>query len=174
MRKFYSKVRLVALFLACQVLVFAPSLTSTASALSDAQSEAIVTHCSSIIDNLKSVQKADSHARVYLGGYYETIISQFITPLNTRLVENSLSTPELVENQNNFISTKATFIEDFVNYQRELEALIAIDCATQPEDFYTQLGKVRDLRATVAKDVKTLRDNLTFHINTITVIEGKL
>ena len=149
MRKFYSKVRLAALFLACQVLVFAPSLTSTASALSDAQSEAIVTHCSSII-------------------------SQFITPLNTRLVENSLSTPELVENQNSFISTKATFVNDFVTYQRELESLIAIDCATQPEDFYTQLGKVRDLRATVAKDVKTLRDNLTFHINTITVIEGKL
>lgn len=174
MRKFYSKIRLAALFLVCQVLSFAPALTSTASAISDAQSEAIVTHCSSIIDDLKSVQKSDSHARVYLGGYYETIISKFITPLNIRLVENSLSTAELVENQNNFISTKATFVDNFVTYQRELESLISIDCATQPEDFYTQLGKVRDLRATVAKDVKTLRDNLTFHIDTITVIEGKL
>ena len=172
-----SKIRRIfnysTLFVFCQVLAFLPLFFATpkASALSEAQSGAIIANCPTIKDTLKTVQKADSRARVYLGGYYETIISKFITPLNVRLVENNLSTAHLVENQNNFISGKANFVNDFVDYQRELETLINIDCATEPENFYTELGKVRERRAKVAKDASSLRNLLDFHITTITVIE---
>ena len=53
-------------------------------AISIEQENAIVDHCESIKDSLKTVQKNDSRTRVYLGGYYEMILSKFIMPLNVK------------------------------------------------------------------------------------------
>ena len=141
--------------------------------ITDDQKTAIISHCTAIKDNLKLVQKDDSHARVYLGGYYEKIISKYVVPLNLRLVENSLSTPELVENQNHLTKAKATFVSDFIDYQRDLETLINIDCASEPENFYTQLVKVRAKRNTVASDIDKTRQ-LVSHTTAVTALKEKI
>ena len=135
--------------------------------LSDAQKTAIK-------DSLKMLQKDDSHARVYLGGYYEKIISKYVTPLNTRLVENSLSTPELVENQNKLTAAKATFVSNFVDYQRELENLINTSCESDPENFYANLEKTRAKRETVASDVAKTRKLVDSHVSLVTTLKEKL
>ena len=142
--------------------------------LSDAQKTAITAHCTAIKDSLKMLQKDDSHARVYLGGYYEKIISKYVTPLNTRLVENSLSTPELVENQNKLTAAKATFVSDFVDYQRELENLINTNCESDPENFYANLEKTRAKRKTVASDVEKTRKLVDSHVSLVTTLKEKL
>ena len=46
--------------------------------ITDEQRSVIINHCDTIKDNLKSLQRTDSRARVYLGRYYETILTDFI------------------------------------------------------------------------------------------------
>ena len=150
------------------------STESEAPSLSETQSAAITTHCDALKRDLQKVQKDDSHARVYLGGHFETINSKFVIPLNTRLVENTLSTPELVNNQNDLTKAKATFVSDFIDYQKELETLVNIDCKAEPAQFYKTLEKARAKRKTVASDVTKIRQLLKTHETTIITLKDTL
>lgn len=152
----------------CQV--FVPGV----SAVTEKQSIAVVEHCDTIKENLRKVQKEDSRVRVYLGGYYETILSKFITPLNVRLVENNLSSAGLVENQNNFAAAKALFANDFVIYQQGLEELAGMDCKQEPEKFYDKLVFVRQKRKIMVQDVLKIRSLISDHIKLVTALKGKI
>lgn len=144
------------------------------SAISEIQSEAIVGRCDTIKDDLKKVQKEDARARVYLGGYYETILSKFIMPLNVRLVENNLSSAGLVENQNKFAETKTTFASDFIGYQQGLEELVGIDCKQKPEEFYDKLVVVRQKRKIMVQDVLKMRSLMSEHVKLVEGLKGKI
>ncbi len=143
-------------------------------AITESQSEAIVDNCASIKEKLRSVQKNDAKVRVYLGGYYESILTKFIVPLNVRLVENNLSNAELVENQNNFASVKALFSSDFINYQQELELLVSMDCRKDPEEFYEKLDIVRQKRKTMVQDVLRVRSIISQHVRLVEKLKGKV
>ena len=121
------------------------------------QKSVIMNHCDTIKDSLKSLQRTDSRARVYLGRYYETILSSFITPLNLRLVENNISNPKLLDNQTNFASRRTDFVNDYIVYQQALEELVNTNCKTEPEKFYEKIEVAREKRKAVNKDVAKLR-----------------
>lgn len=121
------------------------------------QRSIIINHCDTIKDSLKSLQRTDSRARVYLGRYYETILTKFITPLNLRLVENNISNSRLLDNQTNFASRRTNFINDYITYQQSLEELVNINCKSEPERFYEKLKIVREKRHIVNKDVLKLK-----------------
>ena len=125
--------------------------------LTDTQKSTIVDHCDTIKDSLRSLQRVDSRSRVYLGRYYETILTNFITPLNLRLVENNISNTKLLDNQTNFAAKRTSFVNDFIAYQQTLEELINIDCKKEPMRFYEKLVVAREKRRTVNKDVKVLK-----------------
>lgn len=144
------------------------------SAVAEEQNAVIVSHCSLIKDDLKKVQKEDARVRVYLGGYYEAILTKFITPLNVRLVENNLSNASLVENQNKFVETKTTFVNDFIKYQQELEELVGIDCKDSSEVFYDKLQVVRQKRKIMAQDVLKMRSLISEHIKLVDNLKGKI
>lgn len=137
------------------------------SAISEGQKTAIVDHCESIKDSLKNVQKQDARTRVYLGGRYETILSKLIMPLNIRLIENSLSSAELVENQSGFAERKTKFSDDYISYQQGLEELVTMDCKNEPEKFYDKLVEVREKRNTVSKDVAEMRKLISQNIELV-------
>lgn len=158
----------IILFMFCQVFA------SNVGAITEVQSEAIVGHCDAIKEDLKRVQKEDARVRVYLGGYYETILTKFITPLNVRLVENNLSSAGLVENQNNFAESKVIFANDFVVYQQDLEELVGMDCKEKPEEFYKQLATVRQKRKTMTQDVLKMRSLISEHIRLAEGLKGKI
>ncbi|MBR3137968.1 hypothetical protein IKG41_01330 [Candidatus Saccharibacteria bacterium] len=155
-------------------VLIAMFISLPALAISETQKNSIIDNCASIKQTLEGIQKTDARARVYLGSYYETILTKFITPLNVRLVENNLSTAELVENQNNFASAKTVFTNDYISYQQNLEELVAIDCKTEPESFYDKLIKVRQKRKIMEQDVLKLRSFLSEHIKLVDGIKGKL
>ena len=71
---------------------------------SNEQIENIKTNCSSIKHSLKQVQNSDRNTRVAIGYSYQTILADFMTPLNVRLIKNNLIRPELSEIQNRFTS----------------------------------------------------------------------
>lgn len=144
------------------------------SALSKEKEDAIVKKCDVIRDNLKKVQKEDAKLRVNLGGFYETILTKFITPLNVRLIENNLSSAGFVENQNNFVDARALFASDFITYQQGLEDLVGIDCRTEPGKFYDKLTIVRQKRKIMVQDVLKMRNIISEHIKLVTDLRGKL
>lgn len=147
---------------------------NTAIAISEKQEAVIADHCSSIKDSLKTIQKNDARTRVYLGGRFETIINKFVTPLNVKLVENSLSTSELIESQNTLTSSKTVFANDYVEYQQKLEELVAIDCKSNPAEFYKQIEVVRKERKKVKQDVDKMKKILTEYMGLVGKLKEKL
>ena len=125
--------------------------------LTEDQRNTIIDHCDAMKDNVKSLQKVDSRTRVYLGRYYETILTNFITPLNLRLVENNISNPALLENQTNFANRRERFVNDFIVYQQALEELLHVNCKGEPDRFYEKLLVAREKRQVVNRDVTRLR-----------------
>ncbi len=144
------------------------------SAISDEKKDAIVEHCGAIKDSLKNTQRTDARTRVYLGGFYETILTDFVTPLNVRLVENNLSSADLVENQNKIADTKILFANDFVSYQQDLEELVDMSCEQEPEVFYDKLVRVRQKRKIVEQDVLKMRNLISEHVKLVNQLKGKL
>jgi putative cell wall-binding protein len=157
------------------ILVFVLGLVSVpASAISENQKSAIVDNCDSMKISLKKVQKDDARLRVILGGKYEMILTNFITPLNMRMVENGVSSAELVENQNDFSSNKTIFSNDYIKYQQDLEELIAIDCKNKPEEFYEKLETVRQKRKIMEQDTLRMRSLLTQHVTLVSESRSKI
>lgn len=149
-------------------------LVNVVGATTKKQDTAIVDHCDTIRESLKKVQKDDARIRVFLGGRYETILTKFIVPLNMRLVENSLSNADLVENQNEFAEAKTVFVNDYIGYQQELENLVGMDCKNEPGKFYDQLTKARQKRKTIRQDTMRIRSLISTHIKLVDQLKGKL
>lgn len=155
-------------------LVATMILVVPAGAISEAQETAIVTRCDTIKDNLKVVQRLDSRARVYLGRYYETILSKFIMPLNVRLVENNLSDSDLLDNQDNFMKAQEAFKADYITYQKSLEDLVVMDCKEDAEGFYAKLQRTREKRKIVAEDTVKLRSLAVKQKELVLNLRGRL
>ncbi|MBR3246611.1 hypothetical protein IKF87_01875 [Candidatus Saccharibacteria bacterium] len=149
-------------------------LVNVVGATTKKQDAAIVDHCDTIRESLKKVQKDDARIRVFLGGRYEMILTKFIVPLNMRLVENSLSNADLVENQNEFAEAKTVFMNDYIGYQQELESLVGMDCKSEPGKFYEQLTKVRQKRKTIRQDTMRIRSLISTHIKLVSQLKGKV
>lgn len=163
--------------LLCYVVLLVICLVGMAlpvAGLSKAQEAAIADNCETMKESLRTVQKNDARARVYLGGRYETILNKYVTPLNVRLVENSLSTASLIESQNTLASGKAKFANDYVDYQQKLEELVSVDCKNNPAEFYEKLETVRQKRKKVEQDVQKMKSALTEYVELVGGVKEKL
>ena len=149
-------------------------LPAGAGAISESQKTAISEGCEKIRESLKTVQHQDSRTRVYLGRYYETVISKYITPLNVRLVENNLFDGGLMDNQDSFSKTRNNFIIDFIEYQKGLEDLVATDCKSEPEGFYNKLVKVREQRKLVEKDTVLLKELMMTQLKLVNELKERI
>lgn len=145
-----------------------------ASALTKEQTTVVSQNCSNIRQSLQNLQKIDSRTRVFLGTVYETVLTDFITPLNLRLTRNNQPDATLTEIQADFATTRGKFIQDFTDYMKELETLTLADCAEKPEDFYEQLEVVREHRKVVNKDVRKLNLLIVEQINTVAELRESL
>lgn len=138
------------------------------------QAAKISANCSSIRQSLKNLQRSDSRARTYFGAIYETFSSKYLKPLNLRLVNNDISSPDLVKLQTAFATTRADFSDDFIDYSKSLEELIAIDCRLDPATFYQKLLDTREKRAQVAEDLKNLNSHLLDSVKKVEALKGGL
>lgn len=125
-------------------------------AITDEQKNSIVDNCVRISDNLKNIQKSDAKARIFLGSHYETVLSKYVMPLNIKMVEKNKSDTGLIGNQNEIAEARVSFSNHFVDYQKGLEELVAMNCKVEPEKYYEKLVSVRDKRKTVASDVQKI------------------
>lgn len=161
---------LAPIFVALVILLF-PCQAVSAAELTEEQEGAISQNCKSIKQSLKNLQKTDSRTRVYLGSIYQTVLTNFITPLNLRFVRNNIPDNALVDDQSDITSARDNFAHDFVTYSQNLEELIAIDCQNHPADFYSKLEATREKRLAVSEDVKILKQLISDHIDTVMKIK---
>lgn len=142
--------------------------------LTPEQSSAIIQNCGGIKQSLGKLQVIDSRTRTYLGSSYEAIAGRFITPLNLRLVKNGLPSEELFRIQNEFTTAQAAFRNGYVDYMREMDTLIAMDCAAHPQEFYDKLELVRARREDVRKITKKLAELTEAQYKTVTDLRATL
>ena len=162
------------LFIALLIFSFAlvPAVNAdTNSSLSAEQTANIIENCSSIKNTLKRVKNSDRNSRVSLGRSYQTIMTDYITPLNVRLVKNNNFDNNLANIQNSFVVTREDFNRKYIEYGQELEALIDIDCKSDPNDFYKQLETVRYKRSQVIESAKQLDSILEKHIEAVETLK---
>ena len=143
-------------------------------ALSEEQEGLISTNCSSIKLQLKRIQKDDAKNRVHLGAQYESILTNLMMNLNLRLVKNNMANAEIAEQQTQFTSARDQFKKDYVEYSRELEELINIDCKNEPQKFYKKLQKTRDQRSDVDSDIVRLNEIIEQHHESIVKLREEL
>lgn len=135
--------------------------------LTDEQIGNIITNCSSIKETLKRVQNSDRNTRISLGRTYQTILTNFITPLNVRLVKNNRSDTTLTNIQAVFSQTREAFNRDYISYSQDLEMLIDMDCTDKPNDFYYQLDKTRESRRKIANDINAINSIISNHTEAV-------
>ena len=154
------------LVLAALIVVFS-SPRVLAIELDDNRIGSISQNCSSIISQLKNVQRIDAKERVNLGVQYESLLSVLMTNLNLRLVKNNHINTELADQQSRFSATRDAFKQHYIEYSQSLETLIGINCREKPVVFYRQLEALRERRERVASDVRELNAQILAHKETI-------
>ena len=160
----------VAIFLFAPIAAFA----STDNGLSDAQSGAISQHCASIKQSLRTLQRTDARTRSYLGSAYERAISDFITPLDLRLINVSQPNAGLTELHSKILSAREDFVRQYTIYSQSLEELINSDCQSSPNSFYDRLIETREKRVTLSKTTDSLRRLLAEHLSTVKKLDSSL
>ncbi len=135
--------------------------------LSEEKIDNIEANCSSVKRTLKSVQNTDRNTRVSLGRSFQTILSDFITPLNVRLVKNNDFNSKLADIQNDFANAREDFNHKYIEYSQELEALISTECENNAEDFYAKLESTRTKRASVIEAAKKIQGIIENHIKSV-------
>jgi len=142
--------------------------------LNDTERGNISMNCASIQTSLKNVQRNDSKTRVILGTNYQTLLSNYISPLNVRLIKNNLPDSTLISIQSEAITSRNSFTNLFVTYSQRLESLISIDCKNQPDTFYSELENVRFLRSQLEESVNKVNTALSNHLKTVNQLREKL
>ena len=142
--------------------------------LNDAERGSISTGCSSIQTGLKNLQRNDSKIRVLLGTSYQTLLTNFISTLNVRLVKNNLPDPNLTHIQSEMFTSRNDFTNLFVIYSQHLESLISLDCKNQPDNFYYELENVRFLRDKLETSVAKTNNIITSHLQAVDQLRHNL
>ncbi|GHU80696.1 hypothetical protein FACS1894191_6520 [Clostridia bacterium] len=151
-------------------------LSEKASAIEISEEKAgiISMTCGSIKLSLKNLQKSDVKSREALGKTYETVLTNFMKPLNIRLINNNHSAGALPSLQSIYSSEKDFFSWTFVDYSKSLESLIAYDCKTDPYGFYARLETVREKREAVRSSALRLVDNRNNYKEEVKTLESSL
>lgn len=142
--------------------------------LNDTERGNISMSCASIQTSLRNIQRNDSKTRVILGTNYQTLLSNYISPLNVRLIKNNLPDSTLISIQSETITSRNSFTNLFVTYSQRLESLISIDCKNQPDTFYSELENVRFLRSQLEESVNKVNIALSNHLKTVNQLREKL
>ena len=143
------------------------SIPTFAEEISEQKLSNIETNCASIKESLKRTQNADKNTRISLGRTYQTLLSDFITPLNVRLVKNNRFDAKLADSQSTFSADRDVFNQTYISYSQEFEALLSIDCQSEPQRFYEQLEKTREARNEASTAAIVLANDVSDHAKAI-------
>lgn len=148
-------------------------ISTPVSALSSDQESAITQYCATTKQSLKTLQRTDARTRAYLGSAYESLLSNFITPLSLRLTSANQPSASLADLHGTIVDVRQDFIREYTEYSQSLEELIATDCYSSSETFYNKLTETRKKRSTLSTTTTNLRNLLSEHLTAVRKIESK-
>lgn len=129
--------------------------------LTPTQTAQIQTNCQSIKSVLNQLHVSDALLRVNRGQLYESIATKLMDRFNTRLASSDFESNNFQAITSNFRDELTKFRTDYVNYERQLSRVIAIDCQENPTEFNSALEDARALRFKVRDDVERLNQHIT-------------
>lgn len=116
--------------------------------------------CLAVKFKLNELHRQDKLLRVTAGQGYDNMSSNLMGRLNSRIVENKLDGGDLIKIAADFEKARQKFRDDYTKYDDGLIALIKADCQSQTQTYYLSIQNVKELRATVQEDIKTLSGSI--------------
>ena len=156
------------------ILISSSGLAVKAYALSEEQAGAISQNCATTKQSLKQLQRTDARTRSYLGSAYESILSNYITPLDLRLINTGQPNVSLTNLHSDVINMRKDFVAKYTSYSQSLEELIGIDCYNHQEDFYNKLVETREKRAELSATTTNLRNLFSEHLTDVRKLRNSL
>ncbi len=122
------------------------------------QKQLIKIKCSNIKTQIQKINLNDSLTRVNYGQMYESIITDLMVPVNTRLIVNRYSdkTDLLVKQTSKFEKSVIEFRQDYNDYQSQMEKLTKTDCQQSTDQFYDYLVEAQQKRAKIHQKTEQL------------------
>lgn len=112
--------------------------------------------CQSIRSILQRIQHNDALLRVNAGQAYNTISTNLIAKLNSRLALAQIDSSRMVVIARDYEEARKAFAQQYNEYESNLATLVKMDCTDKPSEFYAQLIKTRDARQQVSESVVTM------------------
>lgn len=130
--------------------------TSAQSTLSDKQRQRIIDNCSTIKTTLNQLHASDALLRVNRGQIYESMSSNLMANFNARLNSNNHDIKGFQVVTNGYQGALNDFRSSYQQYERQLSAVIRIDCTKEPVAFHVALQDARSKREKVHDNVVRL------------------
>lgn len=140
------------------LLTFSFCLNVNANTMTEAHIEYIRNNCVSAKDSLNRLHASDALLRVNIGQLYESLGAKLMVPFNNRVALNKLDNTRLVAVTSDYEQELTSFRQNYIAYERQLSAAIAIDCRKQPVTFYDAVAKARAKRMVVYNSVVELQN----------------
>lgn len=128
---------------------------------SDAHIEVIKAHCVDATASLNQLHASDALLRVNRGQVYESISTRLMIPLNSRLVLNRLDSGALVAKTAQYDRQLTAFRLAYQQYEKAMSLALAVNCKTQPVEFYQNVVDARTKRQQTHEAVVTLQATIT-------------
>lgn len=157
----------IALVVLSSPFVYADSSSTN---LTDSQIGLIKLNCVSVESTLDSIHANDALSRVHLGQEYETISTNFMAPMNSRVALAKLDGVALTKTTVDFNSKLNDFRNLYQQYEQTMFRAIQLKCTSQPALFYTTLTQAQADRVLVRQVVTELADLVTQYQQEVAVV----
>lgn len=138
------------------------------------QVRAIQAQCLSIRATISRIQHNDALLRVNVGQAYNTLSSQLMARLNSRLALEKIDSTHLVSIAQRFESERKQFATRYNNYETLLGGLAKSPCNEAPAQYYAQLVKAREARQDVGESVEVLHELIGQYRTAVEGLKGVL
>ena len=138
--------------------------------LSDNQINLIKLNCVSVESTLSRIHANDALSRVHLGQEYETISTNFMAPMNSRVALAKLDGVALTKTTVDFNNKLSEFRSLYQQYEQTMFQVIQMKCVSQPSVFYTTLTQAQADRVLVRQVVGELADLVSQYQQEVAVV----
>ena len=143
---------------------------STSTNLSDNQISLIKANCISVQSSLNIIHANDALSRVHLGQEYETISTNFMASMNSRVALAKLDGVALTKTTVDFNNKLNEFRTTYQQYEQVMSKALQTKCTDQPSVFYTTLTQAQLDRVAVRKVVGDLAALVTQYQQEVSVV----
>lgn len=149
---------LVIAFILVTVVTFSSTSFAQPADLTSEKRDVVVQTCVSAQTVMQKIQHNDAATRVNRGQSYETIVSRFMTPLNTRSTSNGYNSSAtlLTDTTKRYQQALESFKDHYESYDNAVSSALKTKCKDKPELFYGYVEDARRERQNVATDVGVL------------------